>query len=261
VKVKSDKKPCAICGACTLEDGTFILVDSYYGKLKRLNTSTFTVTDYCYIPPRPWQACAISKQEVAVSCPKRKRIQFVAVGRIMERTRQIHTGFKCKGLAYSDGKLLVSDKTSVNIYTVLGERLQTFNKYHHSRRLSFLGSSKFSDIRSLAVSRDNTKIYVIDYIKGLIILNRSNHLVEQFNGDELKGATGVCLYKEDGVLVCGKDSENVLQFGPDGKLVGEVLQTEKNCLAICCSTDNSQLIVGLLDSNEIEFYSINGEDE
>jgi hypothetical protein len=50
VKVKSDSGTCNIFSVCTLHDGTIILADSSNNKVKRLDTSCYTVTDCCDVP-------------------------------------------------------------------------------------------------------------------------------------------------------------------------------------------------------------------
>jgi hypothetical protein len=113
VKVKSDSETCSIYSACTLADGTIILTDCNNTKLKRVNTTSYTVTDYCEVPHDPLQVCHITDQEVAVSRASSWLIQFVSLGRTMQKTRQINTGFRCYALAYADGKLFVSDSVCV----------------------------------------------------------------------------------------------------------------------------------------------------
>jgi hypothetical protein len=131
-----------------------------------------------------------------------------------------------------------------------GDRQQEFSKDQSGQQI-------FSDIRSLAVNSDHSKIFVADYYKGLIILDRTGQLIGQFNVPELTRADGVCLYSNDSVLVCGFSSKNVLQFSLDGKLLGEVLKTDHCYQAVCCNTNNTKLIVGLCENDDIEVHDIN----
>jgi DNA-binding beta-propeller fold protein YncE len=114
----------------------------------------------------------------------------------------------------------------------------------------------FSDIRSLAVNSHGNKIYVADYERGLIILDRNLKLLSQFNDPTtLQAANGVCQYKTGSVLVCGRESSNVLLINPKGKLLAESLKAFKVCQAICCK-DNQNLIIGFQSSDEIKVYDI-----
>jgi hypothetical protein len=128
VTVESDKETCNIVSGCTLPDGTIILSDYSNSKLKRLNSASYTVTDYCDVPNRPWQVCVITDQEVAVCCDISQLIQFVSIGRTLQKTRQISTESFCSGLAYADGKLFVSaGNTSLYVYSMSGQILQQFS--------------------------------------------------------------------------------------------------------------------------------------
>ncbi|XP_045216796.2 uncharacterized protein LOC123566598 [Mercenaria mercenaria] len=145
VKVQSDKKKCDIVSGCTLEDGTIILSDTDNDKLKRLNSSTYSVIDYCDLPNWPWQICSTNKQEVAVCLPVQKEIHFISTGNRMTATNKITTDFACYGLACTNGILYISDsKTSVYIFSVSGRKLKQFSKEESGQKL-------FSDILSLSV--------------------------------------------------------------------------------------------------------------
>jgi hypothetical protein len=245
VKVKSDKDTCDIVSACTLDDGTIILSDFGNKKLKRVDPSSLIVRDCCDVPENPHQVCVISNTEVAVCCSRSQLIQFVSVGSTMKKARQIDTDYYCYGLAYADRKLFVSEYDSVYVYTVSGDKLQQF----------VLGDISRS---RLAVSSDNLNIYVASNNKGLIILDSNGSSIGGFNGPELDGAYDVCLHNSGHVLVCGHDSKNILQFSPDGKLIGEVLKSDKRCTAVYCDKNNSKLFVGFKWDNEIEVYDISG---
>ncbi|XP_053374415.1 E3 ubiquitin-protein ligase TRIM33-like [Mercenaria mercenaria] len=91
IRISSDKKECYIYSACDLDDGTIILADNKNSKLKRVDSSTYTVTDYCDVSGNLIQVCKISNQEVAVSCGVSRYIQFVSLGSKMVPTKQIKT--------------------------------------------------------------------------------------------------------------------------------------------------------------------------
>jgi outer membrane protein assembly factor BamB len=171
----------------------------------------------------------------------------------MLTTRQVNTGFECHGLAYADGMLFISDEyTSVYVYTMTGNRLQQFSLPQSN--FGFLSRLfNYRDLCSVAVS--DSRIYVAHRRKGLIILGRNGELIGEFTDPKLKGAHGICLFRNNSVLVCGEDSNNVLQFTPDGKLIGEVLKRDKGCKSLCCTMNISKLIVGGI-GDKIDVYDI-----
>ncbi|XP_045210802.2 uncharacterized protein LOC123562215 [Mercenaria mercenaria] len=252
VKVRSDNRVCKIISACTLVDGTIILSNQYNKKLKRLDSSTYTVIDYCHLPGEPWQVCSINKQQAAVSLQAKREVQFISLSSKMALTNKMKTGFECRGLSYADGNLYISDYClSVYTYSLSGEKLKQFSKDQSGQKL-------FSDIRSLAVSEDGSNIYVADRNNGLIILDNNGTVVGRFNGSQLEGAKGCYLTGRGSLLVCGCDSDNVLQFRLNGNLIGEVVKFDDifaSYQAICCNQQMSKMIIGT-DRNEIEVYDL-----
>ncbi|XP_053405631.1 uncharacterized protein LOC128558999 [Mercenaria mercenaria] len=240
VKVQSDIKTCYIVSECTLEDGTIILSDNNNDKLKRLDSSTYSVIDYYDLPDCPWQVCSTNKQEVAVCLPANKEVHFISTGNRMTATNKITIDFGCYCLACANGNLYISDYgTSVYIYSLSGRKLKQFS-------IDESGQELFSDINSLPVSKDGSKIFVTDMDKGLIILDNSGEVVGRFNGSELAGALHSYLTGRGSLLVLGRNSNNVLQFRLDGKLIGEVVKFDDKSWhsAICCNQQMSKMIIG-----------------
>lgn len=168
---KSDKNTCDIVSACVLEDGTVIISDYANKNLKRLDRSKSNVKDSCDLSMQPWQVCVTGQNEVAVTCMWASLVKFVAVESKMTIKRQISTDFSCCGLAYADGKLYISDAgTSVYVYTLAGNKLQQFVKDQS-------GNELFSFIQSLAVKSDSSRIYIADFRKGLVVLDKNGTLV------------------------------------------------------------------------------------
>ncbi|XP_060587229.1 uncharacterized protein LOC132742771 [Ruditapes philippinarum] len=220
VKVKSDKNNCHITSACCMEDGTIILADYNNNKLKRLHSYNYTVTDYYDLPGGPWQVCMINNTQVAVTVPSQKSVHFISLSGKMKTSNKIKTDFECYGLAYANNNLYISDSdTSVYMYTLSGRKLNQFSKDQSGHKL-------FSDIRSIAVSKDATRIYVADCRNGLIVLDNNGQVITSFNDEQLKRATCCYLTEAGSVLVSGDGSNNVLQFTCDGELIGEVIKAD-----------------------------------
>ncbi|XP_053381075.1 uncharacterized protein LOC123561306 [Mercenaria mercenaria] len=251
VEVRSDTFVCNIVSACTLEDGTILLSDFRNYKLKRLDSSSYTVIDYCDLPVRPWQVCSINKYQAAVCLPNQLEVHFISLSNRMTLTNKITTDFYCSGLAYANDNLYISDlHTSVYIYSVSGRKLKQFSKDQSGKEL-------FSDISSLAVSEDGSRIYVADSYDGLIILDNNGKVVGLFDGPQLDYAYCSYLTGSGSLFVCGRNSNNVLQFGLDGKLIGEVVKFDDDARyqAICCNQQTSRMVLGRSE-NEIRVYDI-----
>lgn len=250
VGMQSDILTCYIYSACPLEDSKIILADYYNCKVKQVDSSTYRVIDYCDLPASPWQLCLVSKQEVAVSCVE-AGVQFVSLGRKMMKSKQMKTDHYCYGIACADSDLYISDsRTSVYMYSLSGMKLKQFSTDQSGHEL-------FSDISSLAVSNDGSKIYVADTNKGLIVLENNGNVLANYKGSLLEGTRYVCVTDNGSVLVCGDISNNVVQVNANGELVGVVVKIGNggDCCSICFDPRNSKLIVGFA-GNEIEVYDL-----
>ncbi|XP_060562256.1 uncharacterized protein LOC132721895 [Ruditapes philippinarum] len=251
-KVKSDEYTCSIFSACYMEDGKIILADYNNQKLKRLDCHNYTITDCYNLPGEPYQICKINETQVAVTLYTKQEVHLISVDRQMKTTNKIKTDFDCLGLAYANNHLYISDFTSVYIYTMSGRKLKQF-----STDLS--GQKPFSDINSIAVSRDATRVYVTDPYKGLRILETNGQMFTTFKGKQLQGAFYCHLTEAGSVLVSGYQSKNVLQFTSDGKLIGEVTKADSGKQGIntlCCNQQMSKMCISRVGADNIEVYNI-----
>jgi hypothetical protein len=253
VKVKSDNKDCDITCACYLKDGQIFLADKNNMKLKQIHDYDYTVTDHCDLPGEPWQVCSINTAGVALTLPLQNEVHFISAGRKMKATYKIKTDFECYGLAYTSNNLYISDgNTSVYMYSLSGRKLKQFSKTQSGQKL-------FSDISSLAVRQDATRIYVADFYNGVIVLDNNFQVITTYNGRQLMGASCCYISEAGSVLVSGGNSKNVVQFTSDGELIGDVIKANKRrsgIKSVCCNQQMSKMFVCRSHENNIEVYDI-----
>ncbi|XP_060604297.1 uncharacterized protein LOC132757125 [Ruditapes philippinarum] len=252
VKVKSDTEDCYISSACCLKNGSILLADHNNKKLKQIRGYNYTVTDYYDLPEQPWQVCSISKTDVALTLPLQHEVHFISGEEKMKRTNKIKTDFECYGLAYTNNNLYISDaSTSVYVYTLSGTKLQHFSETQSGQKL-------FSNIHSIAVSTDGARIYVADFYNGLIVLDNNGQVITTSNGEQFCGAN-CCYITKAGSMLVSTYGSSVLQFTPDGELIGEVIKADSEgrseILSVCCNQQMSRMFVCSIDDN-IGVYGI-----
>ncbi|XP_053373057.1 uncharacterized protein LOC128546501 [Mercenaria mercenaria] len=244
VKIPSDKKDCDIFSSCFLSDGTVILSDYNNTNLKRLDSYNYSVRDHYVLPWTPWKVCSINNQEVAVSLWRMPEIQFVTIENKMTKKSTMKFDFNCYGLAYAGDILYISDREStVYMYSLSGQKLMQCSD-----------QTIKNAIYSLAVSKDGSKIYAAVPYTGLFALDNTGKVVKTFNNPMLNCAFDCYVTDRGSVLVCGVRSNNVLQFTPDGELMGEVVKSNR-CRTVCCNQQMTKMIVGKM-TNEIEVYDL-----
>jgi hypothetical protein len=251
IKHDSDKSCCSIYSVCILNDGSVIIADNCNSSLKRLDVPSANVVDVCQLPESPWQICQIDN-EIAVSSGQ-MNIKIVTTDGPLKETREIKTDHICYGLGYKNGKIYVTDSNdTVYVYNKTGTMLIQFAKDQ-------AGDNLISDIYSLTVSQDGERIYVADDEYGLVVLSKEGKLYGKYTTSNLKSAMEICETDSGDILVCGESSNNIVQFSPNGEVIGEILTSDGKtggCRAVCYDRNNMKLIVGRQSRDYIEVYDM-----
>ncbi|KAH3873807.1 hypothetical protein DPMN_037047 [Dreissena polymorpha] len=107
-----------------------------------------------------------------------------------------------------------------------------------------------------AVSPAGDRIYVTNYFQHkLLTLATDGTVISSFTDPELQGPRGVNVTPAGQVLVCGFDSNTVIQVDREGRKKLATLDSQKygaiNPVSVCCNTHIHQIIVGLISNNKI----------
>lgn len=155
----------------------------------------------------------------------------------MSTTSTLTLNHPCYGLAYTDDKLFVSDEgKTVYIYNPNGQELCKIGK-------DGSGKDIFQRSTHIAVSGDRKKVFVADNGNGLVILDIHGKHLSTVNHPIVSTIEGVCTDGKN-VFVCGYDSQNIVQFGEDLKMVGKLEKlTAGYPLSICFDKTKSSLFV------------------
>ncbi|XP_060580312.1 uncharacterized protein LOC132737089 isoform X2 [Ruditapes philippinarum] len=253
IKHDSDSNSCYdIRSICKLKDGCMIIADYNNKSLKRLDVASSKIIDVCQLPRYPWQICEVDN-EVAVSSGG-MNIDIVTTEGSLKVTRQIKTDHKCYGLGYKNGKMYVTDSNrTIFVYSKTWTMLILFSKDRS-------GDNLFASIFSLTVSQDGQRVYIADSRNGLVVLSKEGKLHGKYNPTNLRYVREICETDSGDILVCGEPSNNIVQFSPNGEVVGEILTSdgqEGSCWAVCYDRNHTRLIVGRRSRDYIEVYNIN----
>lgn len=234
--IASDCYRSVIEGSCALHDGTILVVDSSNSCLKRVSLDTKLVTDCVQFCFKPYSACVINHQEVAVTLPSRKRVQIVSIEDKMGVVKQFDVGIKCHAIAHHEGTFYISDKDTVYMYREARTQCEW----------SFYGGF----VHNLAVSPCSGVLYVPAKWHGLIAVDtKSGRDMWQYTADDLQVATAVCADGLGRVFVCGLgyDRPTVLQFSERGVKIRQTLLQEDGItgspLSVCVDSRSKTLVV------------------
>lgn len=252
VQLEGGKEVCNIEGSCLLPDGTLLIADRINNNLKRLDIGLNRVIDHCVLPGEASAICLVGNHEAAVCLFHKQAIQFVSLGSTMSPTRSIQLTHECFGLAYSDGELFVTDEgTQLRVYDLKGKLQRTIVSNQ-------TGSRMFESARHLAVSAKGDLVYVADWYKGLVCVDKYGVEMFRYLGHELKCCHGVATDGRGSVFVCGWGSNNVVQLQESGEVLGEVL-TDRHGVhlpqSLCFDKKHKKLFVTTY-SNSILVYDL-----
>ncbi|XP_053383729.1 uncharacterized protein LOC128549959 [Mercenaria mercenaria] len=250
VTLNDDVNTCYIRSSCILHSGDILLADNNNMNIKLVDCETYKVRNSMKMSANPRSICKISSVEAAVTL-EIKTVQFVSTKNELVPTRSLKFDHDCRGIAVMDGQLVICENGNVAyIYTMNGSRLNIMQK-------DTTGNDIFSHIREVCVSDNGRTIHVVDSDRGPVTIDRDGNVVWRFCGQELKSAWGVCTDGNCNVFVSGASSKNVVQLGPDGKLLGEVV-TKAHGLecphAVCFDAKRCKLFVS--DGNELQVFHV-----
>ncbi|XP_053383611.1 E3 ubiquitin-protein ligase TRIM56-like [Mercenaria mercenaria] len=250
VKLNDDVSTCNIWSSCVLDSGDILLADCRNKKIKLFDCETYKVRNSVKMSAAPRSVCNISRAEAAVSLSN-KTVQFLSTKNELVPTRSLKFDHDCRGIAVMDGQLVISENDNkAYFYTMNGSRLNIIQK-------DTTGNYIFTHIREIFVSDDGKMIHVVDSDRGMVTVDRDGNVIWRYSGQELKSAWGVCTDGNCNVFVSGESSKNVVQLGPDGKLLGEVV-TKAHGLecpqTVCFDAKRCKLFVS--DGNELQVFHV-----
>ncbi|XP_060557726.1 uncharacterized protein LOC132718114 [Ruditapes philippinarum] len=247
-KMKSDGS-CRLYHSCLLEDGSLLVTDVKNKKLKRVDTTNYTITDHLDMEAGPIAVCQTDKQEVAVSLQK-KSIVFVTIDNKMVVTRKLDMDHHCCSIAYNKNKLVISDeKNAVYIYNMNGSMIRKITSDNS-------GKSIFSDTRHISLSTNREYVYVCDSKNGLITLDTQGNHISTFTDDDMSGPQGVCTDGRGNIFVGAYTSSNIIQIREDSMTKIGVIKTDTNPLSVCFDTNKNIIFVTHHDQNSIKIYTL-----
>ncbi|XP_053397526.1 uncharacterized protein LOC128556416 isoform X2 [Mercenaria mercenaria] len=241
VKLQKDSSSCQIFGSCLNEDGPVLLVDYNNKKLKRANITNMAVDGYCTFDNYPYSVCCTSRQEAVVTFYSYTQfIQFVTIGDQLTLSRKVQTNHHCLGIAFKEDRLYITDNSNtIYIHDMAGNELQAISQ-------DSSGNGLFSCTRHIAFKDVTQGVFVADWYKGVIILDKQFQPVATFIDSGLSNASGVSTDRNGNIFVCGYNSDNVLQTGYDGKKRGVVVDKShgvQTTRSVCFDPIQCRLIV------------------
>ncbi|XP_053385752.1 uncharacterized protein LOC123538994 [Mercenaria mercenaria] len=247
---------------CCLSDTTLLVADFdgnclfvFYNMKTSSKSSAQVELSSC-----PWGITKVEDNKVAVTFPIEGIVGLITFSETMTvtNTDDIKVGAWCCGIACSNNNLIVSyfKSAQVQILDMSGHVLKTFVNDSKGQRL-------FSNPRYLAVSPDNTTIYVSDQDRDTVTSMTFDGKVKAiYKDDQLSQPCQLTVDESGTVYVCGVDSHNVHQLSSDLTKVKILLDkshgiNQPTSAAYC--QNNNRLYVGMNRNTNMKVFNLSLE--
>ena len=175
---------------CRISPDEIVMVERVNRRLKKLSNS-YKVTESVTLNDWPFDICSIGNGKCLVAFPERK-LQLVNVQEEIELANTIHIAHDCMGLIFYEGHLYIADTKSVYLYSLDGIMIRSVYTHNSPNTL----------FRQITISSDGSKIYITNYLSGLLIIDLASQDAPVISF-LLPHAEGVALDDEGNILLCG----------------------------------------------------------
>ncbi|KAH3824551.1 hypothetical protein DPMN_126388 [Dreissena polymorpha] len=241
---------CVIRDFCVLPSGQVLVADM--NKVKLLNQQ-FKLVSHCSLSNAPLSICQITPSEVGVTVGK--EVQFIKVNKSqLVIDRKLRLEHSCYGIAHHQGDLFVTSGCALYKYSLSGELV---SKLHQCKS----GTQVKCTVEKCAVSPTGDKLYITNSSQDkLLTLAMDGSVLATFMDPILKLLCGVHVTPVGQLLVCGRNSNTILQVDSKGNKKLATLATQRDGVNSPCSVsynnNNGSIIVGQRDKNKILVFKV-----
>ena len=243
-----------ITGSAVMSSSRIAVTDFNYKKVKLLDTGTQRVVSELSVPDYPFDIAFISENQVAVTLSNDKKILLIKVEDTLSIDTEIPVQGICRGVAFSQNKLLVTfkDNPRLEILDLQGNVIKTIDKDGDGKKV-------FTYPRHVCVGNSGEVIYVSD--KGankVFCLTFDGRVKLVFTG--ISDPQNVCAYSCGYLFVAGSHSRTVHMVTSDFSRSQEILSKadglNKSLLSVTFCQRTNRLYVGLSESPIIKVYQL-----
>ncbi|XP_052781549.1 E3 ubiquitin-protein ligase TRIM33-like [Mya arenaria] len=220
VKTSDDSSDCWLTNMTLLTGDSLILVDHNNHSLKLVDTKNKKLVSQVKLPGVPWDLCHLPGNRTAVTLPGLKKIQFVSTQGNVTLQDVVKVDGQCHGIDFCDDNLIVcfADPGKVVLMDMKGKVKKSADK-------DSSGEPLFQYPYHLTVTRESQNppvIYVSDRGTNTITkLSISLEVLHTYQDPILEFPRGLTAVGDNQLLVCGRDSNNILLLDT---LTGKITQ-------------------------------------
>ena len=261
VKLQSDANDVWISGSTFLSSGELILCDCKNNKLKLLDKN-LKMKESIDVSGGPWDVAPVDQQQVIVTFPYGKYLQFIQVTPSLALDHKVDLGMKCCGVTVSRESIYISSVDSreckIGIYDLTGKQKLMIGPHSFNDGTLMFKKPDYIDVLN------DEKIFVSDVddksnTSTVYCLESNDNVLYSLSNPSFKRCRGISVDENENLLVCDWESHKVFLITRDGKEVREFL-TEKDGLYQPYTTSfrrsDGTLVVGCRDRKDILVFTL-----
>ncbi|XP_052778977.1 uncharacterized protein LOC128216447 [Mya arenaria] len=237
VKALTDTNDCCLSSVVLLPGDRLILADWYNCSIKLVDTLTNRVVSKVNLPGDPWDLCLLPGDRAAITLPGLKKIQFLSTQGNVTQQDVVKVDGECRGIDFCDDNLIVSFTNPGKVVL-----MDMKGKVKKSVYKDSSGKPLFKSTWYLTVTRESQTppvIYVSNMLTNTITkLSISLEVLKSYQDPILRSPCGLTAVGDNQLLVCGRNSDNILLLDtPTGKitqLLGKEEGIESPCSVAYC---------------------------
>ena len=255
VRTSDDKENPMIIGCAVMLNDYVVLCDAENRKIKLLDPS-MALKD-SLDPPGPWNVSVVDDNNVIVTLPDKKQLQYVQIFPSMKKGCVLQIDRECWGV------VVVGDNIFVSCHNNPGDgEVRVLDKQGNIKRrlgVTDTGLGKptylFSWPYFITVNRAGDKVFVSDFDKHTVTcMTVDGNIIYTYKDKDLRYPMGLYCDDNDNILVCGWRSNNIQMIDAGGHKAGTVVTAEDGLMlpwSIAFRKSDNTLIVGCWKQNNI----------
>ena len=260
VRTSYDKVHPMIVGCAVMLNDYVVLCDAINRKIKLLDPS-MALKDSLDLH-FPWNVSVVDDNNVIVTLPAMKQLQYVQIFPSMEKGRVLQIDRLCWGV------VVVGDNIFVSCHNSPGDgEVRVLDKQGNIKhRLGVIDTGLrnptylFSGPNYITVNRAGDKVFVSDldnHTVTCMTVDGSN--IYTYKDKDLHRPSGLYCDDNDNILVCGGDSDNIQMIDAGGHKAGTVVTEEDGLMgpwSIAFRKSDNTLIVSCWKQNNIFVFNM-----
>ena len=202
------------------------------------------------VPGGPWDVAPVNQQQVIVTFPLKKYLQFIQVTPSLALGHKVDIGMKCCGVTVSRESIYISfvdsGECKIGIYDLTGKQKLMIGPHSFNDGTLLFKKPYYIDVLN------DEKIFVSDVddksnTSTVYCLESNGNVLYSISNPSFKRCLGISVDENENLLLCDWISHKIFLITRDGKEVREFL-TEKDGLYMPLTTSfrrsDGTLVVG-----------------